>query len=172
MNRYHLRYLSRSFSAVILCLAIAACTAAPIPYATPLEQSALPSTGKRCPGAETPPELAKQPNYRQVVISAQSQKDRPRTRLTAGDLRLYQGDKELHIAFFQPQPAAVGILVDTSGSMQPKLPVCQSVLQGFINDLNPSDEVFLLAFNDRVFLLSKPTSDHASVIKSLSALHA
>lgn len=159
-------------TAATLCLAIAGCAATPSPYGTPVPQSGIASKSQTCTSTEAPPDLAKQPNYRQVVVSAQTQNNRPLSRLAAKDLRLYQGSKELLIAFFQLQPAAVGILVDTSGSMESKLPICRSVLQGFVHDLNPSDEVFLLAFSDRVFILEQPTTDHARVIKSLTQLHA
>lgn len=56
--------------------------------------------------------------------------------------------------------------------MQPKLPICQAALEGFVNDLGPSDELFLLTFSDHVLVLVPPTADHARVIKSLSPLHA
>ena len=36
-------------------------------------------------------------------------------KLTAADLRLYQGNKQLAISFLQPQPVTVGILVDNYG---------------------------------------------------------
>ena len=106
------------------------------------------------------------------MIAAQSQNDHPLSKLTAEDLRLYQGDKQLQIAFFEPQPAAVGIVVDTSGSMDPKLPLCRIALKAFIDDLNPSDEISLFAFSERQFLLAKWTTDHAAVIQRLAVLHA
>ena len=153
----------------ILCLVFAGCSTGH-GGAVSTQSAAAPAAAAQ---AESPPgDVGKQPNYRQVVIAAQSQNDHPLSKLTAEDLRLYQGDKQLQIAFFEPQPATVGIVVDTSGSMDPKLPLCRIALKAFIEDLNPSDEISLFAFSDRQFLLAKWTTDHAAVIQRLAILHA
>lgn len=132
-----------------------------------------PTTMTEClPVEPAPPELAKQPNYRQVVVLAQGQNDQALPRLTAKDLRLYQANRQLQIAFFKPQPATVGILVDTSTRMWRKLPICRAAIKSFMDDLDPSDKIFLLSFSDHVLVLAKPTTDHARIIKSLHRLHA
>src|SRR5271156_492856 len=83
--------------------------------------SAAGSGSQSCAPAESPPPtVAKQPNYRQVVLSAQMPDNQPSPKLTAADLTLYQGNKQIPIAFFQQLPTTVGILIDTSGSMDEK----------------------------------------------------
>jgi VWFA-related protein len=158
--------------AAILCLILLGCAAGP--GAAPPTQSAAPTTpSNTCAQAVSPPaDVAKQPSYRQVLVSVQNQNNLAPPKLTAKDLRLHQGEKELQIAFFQPQPVAVAILVDTSGSMEFKLPMCRSGLEVFINDLNPSDEISLFAFSDHPFLLVRPTTEHSRVTQRLAVLHA
>jgi|SRR5579871_28236 len=105
--------LTHKAAAATLCAVRAGCaTPAPSKYGTPQSQSGLPSKPQNCPNIAAPPDLIKQPNYRQIEVSAQSQNNQPFPKLTAKDLRLYQADKQLQIAFSKPQPATVGILVD------------------------------------------------------------
>jgi VWFA-related protein len=156
---YVANHVGTCLGAVMLCLMFTGCSTG--------SGNAAPAAAAQ---AESPKgDVNKPPNYRQVVIAAQSHDNRPLPKLSAQDLRLYQ-DKQLQIAFFKPQPAAVGIIVDTSGSMDPKLPLCRSALESFIGDLSPSDDLF--AFSDRPFLLAKWTTDHATVIERLAILHA
>ncbi len=165
------KYFGHIVVASILCAALAGCATSP--YGTPLAQGGPSPSAQTCASAASPPpDLAKQPNYRQVVVAAQTQNNLPPPKLLAKDLRLYQGDKQLEIAFFEPRATSVGILVDTSGSMELKLPICRAALEAFINDLYPSDELSLFAFSDRVHVLARPTTDHAGVIKDLAILHA
>src|SRR5271170_4123630 len=79
--------------------------------------SAAGSGSQSCSPAESlPPTVAKQPNYRRIAITAQMPNNEPIPKLTAADLTLYQGNKQIPVAFFQQLPATIGILVDTSGS--------------------------------------------------------
>jgi len=158
---------SPCLGAAIVLLVLAGCSTAPGGAA---QSAAAPAVAAQ---PESPPgDLAKQPNYRQVVIAAQSHDGHPPPKLTAKDLRLYQGDKQLQIAFFEPRPATVGIVVDTSGSMDPKLPLCRTALKDFIDDLNPADEISLFAFSSQPFLLQGWTTNHAAVIQRLALLYA
>ncbi len=116
--------------------------------------------------------MAKQPNYRQVVISAQMPNNPPIPKLTAADLSLYQNNKQIPIALFQQLPTTVGILVDTSGSMEKKLAICRSAITSFVNDLDSRDDLFLFAFSNRAYLLAEPTTDHAALLRNLSRLYA
>lgn len=166
-------YLSHAVAAIV-CLAIAGCATSPSSSGMAFPRSGPPGSTESCESiASPPPALAKQPGYRQVLLSVRSKKNLPIPKLTARNLRLSQDGKQQKIAFFQRQPAAVGILVDTSGSMQGlKLDLTRQALEAFIHDLDPSDEIFLVAFSDRPFLLAPLTTDHARVIQDLNLLHA
>lgn len=162
-----------------LCLLFLAGTAMPASGEYPRRELSGPAqranavTPKECsPASSAPPALTKQPNYRQIVVLVQTAQDRPSPKLSSTDLRLYQGDKPRQIAFFEPQAARVGIVVDTSESMGPKLPAAELAVKAIVDNLRPPDEFFLVAFSSQPFLLAGPTSDPASVIKIIKILHA
>jgi VWFA-related protein len=161
-------YFRRVGAAITISLVCFAC-AATLPNSIPLSQSA-PAEKEACVKAEAvPADLAKRPNYRQVIFSARSNLPRE---LTVGDLNLYQANNHLAIEFFEPQPVTVGILVDNSGSMQPKLPQAKSALTAFIRNLNSSDEIFVATFSDRPQVLSPVTIVHQVAIDHLDSMHA
>ncbi|HYK63887.1 MAG TPA: VWA domain-containing protein, partial [Patescibacteria group bacterium] len=72
----------------------------------------------------------------------------------------------------QEAPATVGILVDTSGSMTPKLPQARAAIEKFVKALDPGDQVFLFAFSSKTYLLQALTTDHDALIQRLDLLHA
>jgi VWFA-related protein len=91
------------------------------------------------------------------------------------DRRLSLNGTQQPIDFFragEDSPATVGILVDTSGSMIPKLPQARAAIEGFVKTLEPQDDVFLFAFSDKPYLLQPLTNDHAALIQRLGLLHA
>ena len=79
------------------------------------------------------------------------------------------------IEFFRQDlntPVSVGILVDTSGSMTPKIPQARAAIAEFLRDLNDKDDVFLFAFSSHPFLLQPFTINHDLVMRRLALLHA
>ncbi len=120
-------------------------------------------------------QLRTQPGYEQVTVTVTNQLGRYVTGLNKDDFRLYVNGRQVPISFFRQDlntPVSVGIIVDTSGSMQPKLPQARLAITEFLNDLNPRDDVFLFAFAARPFLLQPFTTDHALVMQRLALLHA
>jgi Ca-activated chloride channel homolog len=49
-------------------------------------------------------------------------------------------------------PAAIGLVVDDSGSMAPKQPEVAAAATAFARSSNPQDQMFIVYFNDMVFL--------------------
>lgn len=120
-------------------------------------------------------ELRGQPGYEQVTVTVTDQQGRYITNLQRGDFQLYIDDQQRPIEFFRQDlntPVSVGILVDTSGSMEPKIAQAQAAITEFIHNLNDSDDVFLFAFSDRPFLLQPFTRNHYLVLSRLVLLHA
>jgi len=163
---------SARLCAAILCLMLSGCAAGPNPL-SPIPSSGAPSQARVCPPDESAPaDLLKQPNYRQITFAAQTSNGLPPAKLTAGSLRLYQGNKQLPIAYFRPEPVTVGILVDNSGSMQPKLAQARDALTAFIQDLNPKDQILVATFADQPHLLAPLTTDHQLALDHLAMMHA
>lgn len=70
-------------------------------------------------------------------------------------------------------PVRVGMVLDTSGSMEKTLPEVQRVVLGFLrNLLRPRDRAFVVAFSDRPELLEGFTADFAALERALISLRA
>ncbi|MGH7905890.1 MAG: VWA domain-containing protein [Candidatus Binataceae bacterium] len=120
-------------------------------------------------------QLRRQAGYEQVTVTVTNPQNGYVTGLRKNDFRLFVDGQQRPIAFFRQDlhtPVSVGILVDTSGSMQPKLPQARAAITEFLNKLNSNDDVFLFAFSVRPFLLQGFTTDHGLVMSRLVLLHA
>ena len=120
-------------------------------------------------------ELRNQSGYEQVTVTVTDQNGRYVTGLQKGDFRIYVDGLQRPLEFLRQDlntPVSVGILADTSGSMEPKLQQLRAAISQFIGDLNSQDDVFLFAFSNRPFLLQPFTTNHFLVRSRLALLHA
>jgi len=120
-------------------------------------------------------ELRQQPGYEQVTVTVTDPRGTYVTGLQKGDFKLYMDGQQRPIEFFRQDlntPVSVGILVDTSGSMVPKIPQARAAIAQFLRDLNDRDDVFLFAFSSHPFLLQPFTMNHDLVMRRLALLHA
>ena len=120
-------------------------------------------------------ELRQQPGYEQVTVTVTDPRGTYVTGLQKGDFKLFMDGQQRPIEFFRQDlntPVSVGILVDTSGSMQPKIPQARAAIAQFLRDLNDRDDVFLFAFSSHPFLLQPFTMNHDLVMRRLALLHA
>lgn len=86
---------------------------------------------------------------------------------------IFDGNQEQEISFFSDAdaPASIGILFDVSGSMSSeKLGKARKALEKFINTSHPSDEYFLIAFNDRAQLVLDRTRDGDALLRKLTLI--
>jgi len=73
----------------------------------------------------------------------------------------------------QELPVRMGLVIDTSGSMEKTLPEVQRVVLGFLrNLLRPKDRAFVVAFSDRPSLLEGFTAEMGALERALVALRA
>ena len=74
--------------------------------------------------------------------------------LTKDDFRVYDNGKPQRVTFFQhaDTPVTVGLIVDHSGSMQPKLRQVAAAVYQFAHTSNAQDEMFVVNFSDDVSL--------------------
>jgi Ca-activated chloride channel family protein len=80
-------------------------------------------------------------------------------------------NEEQDITFFSDTdaPVSVGILFDVSGSMSgEKIGKARKALERFVATSHPSDEYFLIAFNNRAQLLMDRTRDGEAVLRKLT----
>jgi Ca-activated chloride channel family protein len=119
--------------------------------------------------------LRSQSGYEQLTVTVTDQNGRYVTGLQKGDFRIYVDGIQRPLEFLRRDlntPVSIGILVDTSGSMEPKIPQARVAIAQFIRDLNPSDDIFLFAFSDQQFLLQPFTVNHELLMRRLGLLHA
>ena len=119
--------------------------------------------------------LRNQSGYEQVTVTVTDQSGRYVTGLQKGDFRIYVDGVQRPLEFLRQDlntPVSIGILADTSGSMEPKLQQLRTAVGQFISDLNSQDDVFLFAFSNRPFLLQPFTTNHFLVRSRLALLHA
>jgi hypothetical protein len=122
-----------------------------------------------------PPAIANEPGYLELSASVTNQSRSPILGLTQPDFIVDTSGVRVPIAFFREKPRtpmSIGILIDTSGSMILKLDMVKLGLAGFIEGLNPSEEVFLIAFSAKPHMLQPLTTDHHAAVQRLSQLNA
>lgn len=131
-----------------------------------------PYGGALCPNAMIPANSGRStPAFQCITLTFESTTDAP-AKLTRDDLQLFEGNRTVPIQYFAQERASIGILVDTSGSMESKLPQAKEAITQFVNDLDPQDALFLFAFSSRAFFLQPFTTNHALLLARLPLLHA
>jgi Ca-activated chloride channel family protein len=75
--------------------------------------------------------------------------------LSSDDFRVYDEGRLQTIALFRSGevPITLGLIVDESQSMRPKIAAVDSALSAFAGSGRPDDEMFVVAFNDEVRVL-------------------
>ncbi|MCG6948988.1 MAG: VWA domain-containing protein [Acidobacteria bacterium] len=95
--------------------------------------------------------------------------------LTMDDFTVYENKVEQSISHFslhRDLPVRMGMVIDTSGSMEETLPTVQRVVMGFLSDLlRPRDRAFIETFSDRPDLLAGFTADFATIENAMLALY-
>jgi Ca-activated chloride channel homolog len=92
------------------------------------------------------------------------------TGLEKEHFRLYEDKVEQEITQFSSEdaPISIGLVFDTSGSMGPKLQKSRLAAAEFFKTANPSDEFFLVQFNDRPDLTVPFTTDTDKIQSALT----
>ena len=96
------------------------------------------------------------------------------TDLTAADFNIFEDGVKQEVTFFNRTnlPIALALLLDTSASMDTKLPTAQEAAIGFARRLRPQDLAEVIDFDSRVVVLQNFTNSAAeleSAIKKTSA---
>jgi Ca-activated chloride channel homolog len=130
-----------------------------------------------CKSPDAPPaDLANKPGYQQFDVSVVDASGQPISGLTRQDFIVYENSRSFPVAYFREQkndePAAIALVVDTSGSMVPKLPIVKQSLVSFVTNLNRCDELILFAFTGTTYLLMPFSTDHKMAAEKIERLHA
>ena len=96
-----------------------------------------------------------------VNVSVTDTHDRPVAGLEQRQFRIFENGSEQSIAFFshEDSPVSIGLIFDTSGSMDGKLKQAREMVGRFCQSLNPEDEMFLVTVRKTVGLAMNYTSN-------------
>jgi Ca-activated chloride channel family protein len=140
--------------AVGLCAAVGAQQDAPVvpPASTPAPARAV----------------AQQPAFRAGVdivslnVTVTDQQNRYVTDLDLPDFLVFEDGVKQDVTFFtrRQQPIALSLLLDSSASMEDKLPTLQTAASSFVKRLRPSDLAQVIDFDSRVEVRQGFTSNH------------
>jgi VWFA-related protein len=104
------------------------------------------------------------------------QSGKPVENLQQSDFHVFEDGVEQTISHFslhQDMPVRLGLVIDTSGSMEETLPTVQKVVMGFLRDLlRPRDRAFIETFSDQPDVLASFTADFATLENALLSLFA
>ena len=87
------------------------------------------------------------------------------TDLNEPDFDVFEDGVKQDLTFFSrmQQPIALAVLLDTSNSMEARLPMAQEAAVGFAKRLRPIDTMEVVAFNSQVDVVQPMTNDIASL---------
>ena len=96
------------------------------------------------------------------------------TSLDKGDFNVYEDGRPQTITSFRHEdiPVAMGIVVDNSGSMREKRQKVNAAALNLVRSSNPSDEVFIVNFNDEYYLDQDFTSNINKLKEGLEKIEA
>ena len=85
--------------------------------------------------------------------------------LTREDFQVFEDGVLQDISNFsrEPQPVAISLLLDTSMSMEKKLPIAQQAASGLVRRLGPRDIAQVVTFDSRPSIVQPFTSDKAAL---------
>jgi Ca-activated chloride channel homolog len=87
-------------------------------------------------------------------VTVRDDKDRHVSGLKASDFQIREDNRLQDIRLFNAEdsPASVGLIIDNSGSMRDKYKDVASAALAFVDASNPEDEMFVIHFNEKVYL--------------------
>jgi Ca-activated chloride channel family protein len=124
--------------------------------------------------AQTPTTLRVSVRLINVVATVTDAAGRHVPNLKAEDFTVLEDGVPQKIAHFTQDhdvPVSVGLLLDTSGSMQGKMSTATEAVERFINKIHADDDIFLMSFARDIELEQDFTSDRRKLSRALTSLH-
>src|SRR5579884_3514262 len=110
-----------------------------------------------------------------VVATVTDTHGRYVSNLSAGDFTLEEDGEPQEISHFSQDhdvPVSVGVLLDTSGSMDRKIRTAVDAVDRFIRRIQPDDEIFLITFSGQTLLRQDFTNDRDQLSQALRHINA
>lgn len=108
-----------------------------------------------------------------ISVSVIDPKNGPVTGLDKQNFRIYENKVEQRVVQLsrEDQPAAVGIIFDTSGSMKKKAEKSRAAVTAFLRTANPEDEFFMVEFDNHAHLALPYTDQTQRIEEELTRTH-
>jgi len=90
--------------------------------------------------------------------------------LTEDDFVIYEDGKQQAISHFSQSedlPVSMGVVLDTSGSMERKISAATTAVERFIRDVHRDDDIFLMTFSNRPVVVQDFTDDRIKLSRAL-----
>jgi len=109
-----------------------------------------------------------------VPVSITDDNAQPVLGLERENFQLYENKKPQQIRDFSSEdaPISVGIIVDSSGSMQNKLDWAREAVRQFCETANPADEFFLVTFSDQPQIATDFTTNTDEIENAMLTLRS
>ena len=94
--------------------------------------------------------------------------------LSKNDFQVYENKTKQDISLFKVEdvPVSIGLVIDNSGSMRSKRKRVNRAALTFARTSNPEDEIFLVNFNDQVYIDQEFTKNLADLTDALDHIDA
>jgi Ca-activated chloride channel family protein len=146
--------------------AVPAADAAATPASGPV--AAGPASPAPTPASPAPARVGQQPSFRAGIdivslnVTATDQQNHYVTDLDLNDFAVFEDGVKQDVTFFSRrlQPIALSLLLDSSASMEDKLPTLQAAAGSFVRRLRPNDLAQVIDFDSRVEIRQVFTGNH------------
>jgi VWFA-related protein len=100
-----------------------------------------------------------------LAVTVTDGRNRYVTDLAEADFSVFEDGVKQELTFFnrRPQPIALSLLLDTSASMEPHLPLLQTAASNFVRRLKPADLAQVIDFDSRVEIRQSFTTNQADL---------
>src|SRR5262245_1359749 len=183
-----MRYLE-PFRLIVVIAIVSACISLTIGIATAQDPPQIPHArlvNKQREQKKTPQRQETQPQDAggesikiptemvQLDVKVTDQNGRTVSGLTKNDFAVYEdgGSQIIESVSAEEAPVSMGLVIDTSGSMRPKLQTVADAAEDLIRQMRRDDEAFLVQFKTETDLIQEFTSNRRELEKALGELYA
>lgn len=124
--------------------------------------------------AQQPPTFGTGIEVINLTVSVTDNRARYVTDLEKTDFAIFEDGVKQDLTIFRHDdiPISLALVVDTSASMDEKLPVAQQAAARFIKTLRPQDQAQVMQFNDRTTTLQEFTADQKALDEAVRRTQA
>lgn len=128
----------------------------------------------RAQGPPRPPVFGTGIEVINLNVSVTDARGRYITDLTKNDFAVFEDGVRQELSIFNHEdiPISLVLMIDTSASMDEKLPTARAAAIRFVGTLRPQDNAQVMQFNDRTTILQDFVADHDALDSAISRTEA